>query len=188
MTDALYTADRIAAALARHTFAGALCVVDRCTALGNECDLLVVTRNLRAIDVEVKISRADLKAERSKSKWFEPPPYDWFARSRERPAPTPRDWPQNTWKHYYAVAAPIWRDDLLEHCKPKSGVVTVQLREDGSLHHINVKRRCTANRANVSMDHGTVVDIARLASLRMWNAYAELGRRSSMRTRVAESA
>lgn len=184
MADPLYTADRIAAVLARHTFAGALCVVDRCNALGNECDLLVVTRNLRAIDVEIKISRADLKAERSKSKWFEPPPFDWFARSRERPAPTPRDWPQNVWKHYYAVAAPVWRDELLEHCQPKSGVVTVQLRDDGSLHHIDVKRRCTANKADKPLDHGTVVDIARLASLRMWSAYEALGRRSSMRVRA----
>lgn len=168
--DPIYTADRICAVLARKTFAGALCVVDRCTRLGSECDLLVVTTNLRAIDVEVKISRADLKADRKKDKWFEFGP--WEAHSRGIPR-TPRDWPQNVWKHYYVIAAPIWRDDLLEHCQPKSGVVTVELHADGGLRHIDVKRRCMANRANTPLTPEVVVDIARLASLRMWDAYRE---------------
>lgn len=174
----VYTADRICAALARKTFSGALCVVDRCARLGSECDLLVVTTNLRAIDVEVKISRADLKAERKKDKWFEFGP--WEAQRRGIPR-TPREWPQNVWKHYFAIAAPIWRDELLEHCQPKSGVLTVQLRDDGSLHHITVRRRCTANKANLPLKPEVVVDIARLASLRMWNAYDALGQRGSMR-------
>lgn len=174
----VYTADRICAVLARKTFAGALCAVDRCSRLGSECDLLVVTTRLRAIDVEVKISRADLKAERKKDKWFEFGPWEARARGVER---TPRDWPRNVWKHYYAVAAPIWRDELLEHCQPKSGVITVELRQDGLLRHIDVKRRCTANRSDTPLKPEVVVDIARLASLRMWNAYDELGRRGAMR-------
>lgn len=178
MIDPVYTADRICAVLARRTFAGALCVVDRCTRLGSECDLLVVTTNLRAIDVEVKISRADLKADRKKDKWFDTQGWDLATRSWRK---TPRDWPQNVWKHYYVVAAPIWRDELLDHCQPKSGVITVELNPDGHLRHINVKRRCTANRADTPLKPEVVVDIARLASLRMWDAYRELGARSSMR-------
>lgn len=173
--DPVYTAERICAALARKTFRGALCVVDRCTRLGSECDLLVVTRNLRAVDVEVKISRADLRADRKKDKWFERRRWDASTRSMKEGAP--RDWPQNVWKHYFAVAAPIWHDDLLEHCPPKSGVVTVQLRPDGSLHHITVRRRCTANKANTPLTAEVVVDIARLASLRMWDAYRERDQR-----------
>lgn len=175
----MYTADRICAVLARKTFAGALCVVDRCSRLGSECDLLVVTTNLRAIDVEVKVSRADLKADRLKDKWFDFGRWDRATRSMSR---TPRDWPANVWKHYVVVAAPIWRDDLLEHCQPKSGVVTVKLNDDGTLRHIDVKRRCTANRANAPLKPEVVVDIARLASLRMWNAYDALGGRSACRS------
>lgn len=175
-----YTADRICAVLARKTFAGALCVVDRCSRLGSECDLLVVTTNLRAIDVEVKISRADLKADRLKDKWFDFG-RQWDAATRSW-LKTPRDWPANVWKHYYAIAAPIWRDDLLAHCQPKSGVLTVKLDPDGSLRGICVKRRCTANRASVPLKHEVVVDIARLASLRMWNAYDALGGRGAARS------
>lgn len=169
----VYTADRICAALARKTFAGALCVVDRCSRLGSECDLLVVTTNLRAIDVEVKISRADLKADRKKDKWFNFRGFGRMVDGLRVPPPEPLDWPKNVWKHYYAVAAPIWSDELLEHCQPKSGVVTVKLNADGSLHHVHVKRRCTTNRANTPLTPEVVVDIARLASLRMWNAYQE---------------
>lgn len=173
----VYTADRICAVLARNTFKGALCVIDRCTRLGSECDLLVVTTNLRAIDCEVKISRADLKADRKKDKWFDFPRGRWIDGRREQPPPVPRDWPRNVWKHYYAVAAPIWRDDLLEHCQPKSGVVTVELRPDGSLRHIDVKRRCVANRNDTPLKPDVIVDIARLASLRMWDAYREIDNR-----------
>lgn len=172
-SDPIYTAERICGVLARRTFAGALCVVDRCTRLGSECDLLVVTTNLRAIDVEVKISRADLKADRKKDKWFDFPGFGRMVNGEREPPPVPRDWPRNVWKHYYAISAPIWRDDLLEHCQPKSGVITVELNRDGALRHIDVKRRCRANRSDTPLKPEVVVDIARLASLRMWDAYRE---------------
>jgi hypothetical protein len=163
-----YTAETIGNALARDRFSAALCVLDRCLWPGSECDLLVLTKTLRVIDVEIKISRADLKADRAKNKWFDFP--EWGARAKGA-TKTEREWPRKVWKHYYAVAAPIWRDDLLEHCKPKSGVLVVHLRDNGRLHHITVKRRVTANRDYEPVSMNDVVDIARLASHRMWNAY-----------------
>lgn len=45
-------------------------LVDRCNWTGNECDVLAVTVDLRVIDVEIKISRADLKADAAKDKWW----------------------------------------------------------------------------------------------------------------------
>lgn len=61
----------IARALVRQTFNRKyLVVVPNCNWTGHECDLLVVTENLRIIDVEIKISRADLKADAKKEKWW----------------------------------------------------------------------------------------------------------------------
>lgn len=176
--DVVYTADRICAALARKTFAGALCVVDRCTRLRQRMRSPSRHHEPAGDRLEVKVSRADLKADRKKDKWFDFG--RWNAATRSWPK-TPRDWPENVWKHYYAIAAPIWRDDLLDHCQPKSGVVTVKLNPDGSLRGICVKRRCTANKVNTPLTPEVVVDIARLASLRMWDAYRELGRRGAAR-------
>ena len=174
----IYTAERIAAVLARRTFDGALCVVDRCTRLGAECDLLVVTRNLRAIDVEIKLSRADLKADRVKDKWYDYGERDRLTGSYRK---TTREWPRSVFKHYYVLPAPIWRVELLQHCMPKSGVIVVDFehvnarrfsaRRSGAL---IVKRRATPNRNCQPLKHETVVDIARLASLRMWDAYRDL--------------
>lgn len=175
-----YTAERIGAVLARRSFADALCVVDRCTKLGDECDLLVVTRKLRVIDVEIKISRADLKRDRHKDKWI--------GLGEERDPETgrrlefKREWPRNVWKHYYVLPAPIWRDDLFEQCQPKSGVVVIDFecvnagRSFNARRHgaLIVKRRATPNRANTPITQAVLVDIARLASLRMWDAYAKL--------------
>lgn len=180
----IYTASRIAAVLARRKFDGALCVVDECGELnGSRCDLLVVSRNLRAIDVEIKIDRADVRRDRKKDKWFS------VGRERDergRLIQTPREWPRNVWKHYYVVAAPIWSDDLLEHCQPRSGVVVIDLsgftpkafqaRWSGGL---TVKRRAQANPDNKPLDHDSVINIARLASVRMWDAYEELDRRTT---------
>lgn len=175
MADARYTAERIGAALARNTFKGALCVVDRCTKMGSECDLLVIDSSLRAVDVEIKISRADLKADRDKGKWFDfqrwdPATRDW--------AKTPREWPQNIWKHYYVVAAPIWCDELLEHCQPKSGVITITMRDKPGPYQLDyelhVRRRATPNRNCEPLKPDVIADVARLASLRMWDAYRDL--------------
>ena len=59
----------IARTLARQTFEKKnLVIVPNCNWTGNECDLLVVTPDLRIIDVEVKISRSDLKADTKKNK------------------------------------------------------------------------------------------------------------------------
>jgi hypothetical protein len=57
----------IARAIALQTLARKCVVlVDNCNWTGHECDVLGVTTDLRIIDVEVKISRADLKADAKK--------------------------------------------------------------------------------------------------------------------------
>lgn len=90
----------IASALACQVFERKhLVLVPNCSWPGSECDLLVVTCDLRIIDVEVKISRSDLKADAAKDKWFHG--WDWRidgpwyggADNRQR---RPREWPRQT--------------------------------------------------------------------------------------------
>jgi hypothetical protein len=174
----VYSEATIAAALARGMFADALCVVDGCGWPEYECDLLVVNQRLRVIDVEIKISRADLRADRKKGKWFTYRTWregDSDGNPRERRMP--RDWPKRVWKHYYAVAAPIWKAELLEHCGQMSGVLLVDLAARGPTKYdrgVDVIRRATPNRKDIPISAGDAIAIARLASLRMWDAYDEL--------------
>jgi hypothetical protein len=177
MKTSVYNETSIAHALARTLFKSDLVVVDNCMWPGAECDLLVVTKNLRVIDVEVKISRADLKADRDKAKWFTTLGTWRTGYTKER-----RAWPRKVWKHYYAMPAELYTPALLELCNPASGVITVQAKfERGEdlaksprwwLH--DVVRRAKPCRDNEPLSASDAVDIARLASLRMWDAYAEL--------------
>jgi hypothetical protein len=166
------TADDIAGCLARNTFKDALVAVDRCTHTGDEADLLVVTRHgCRFIDVEVKISRADLKADRRKDKWFDFP-MQWRG---ERPDPVPREWPRSIWKHYYAMPAGLWRPDLVEFCGTSSGVLLVTpSRRSPRWWSVTCVRRAKPSRTARSASPAECIDIARLASLRMWDAYSQL--------------
>lgn len=161
---------RIARALARQTFESRhLVLVPNCNWPGNETDLLVVTCDLRIIDVEVKISRADLKADAKKDKWF----HSWDYRlDGERRA---REWPSRCWKHYYCLPREIWEDALLAALpSPRSGVLL--MHEHGGKLAITCRRRATPNRDAKKISAEDAVDIARLASLRMWDAYDSIDR------------
>lgn len=163
---------KIGRVLARSTFDGHLCVLPNCTWTGHEIDMLVVSRCLRIIDVEIKISRADLKADKHKSKWWHQPGGIWSAGKYERPAPVPKAYPPRTWKHYYAMPAAIWRDDLLEHVQPVSGVLLLDVAQnEHDVPHVRCIKRATPDRSAYVLTAGDVVQIARLASLRMWDAY-----------------
>lgn len=166
----------IARELAVSMFAKRLVVVDNCNWTGHECDLLCVTTDMRIVDVEIKISRADLKADAKKDKWWDHLDYYW---QQERPAPVARAHPPKVWKHYYALPAEIWSDSMFGFLpSPASGVVVLDERKDGSVSH-RVLRRATPNRDASKITPAQAIDIARLANLRMWDAYRSL--------RVAES-
>jgi hypothetical protein len=157
----------MSAALARNTFERDLAVVNNCMHTGDEIDLLVVdVHTLKLIDVEVKISRADLKADAAKDRWHR---QEW----RGPQVTLPRDWPQRVWKHYYAVAADVWKPELLQFCRPKSGVLVVTAT--GSLPtkwNVQCVRRSTPNRDALAIGMPELAQITRLATLRMWDAYA----------------
>ena len=63
----IWSEEKIATTLARQIFQRkCLVVVPNCSWTGDECDLLAVTKDLRVIDVEVKISRSDYRADAKK--------------------------------------------------------------------------------------------------------------------------
>ncbi|MCG2586516.1 hypothetical protein [Massilia sp. TS11] len=171
----------IAGAIARQTFKSRyLMAVPNCIWTGHECDLLVVTDDLRLIDVEVKISRADLKADAKKTKWWETYFFDpSIGRHTRRDPPLPRSHPPKVWKHYYAMPKEIWSKDL-ESClpSPTSGVILLDRdsypRPPGASMNVGVARRATPNRDAQPITAQAAVDIARLASLRMWDALKAL--------------
>ncbi|WP_026384689.1 hypothetical protein [Achromobacter xylosoxidans] len=194
----------IARALARQTFNRKyLVVVPNCNWTGHECDLLAVTENLRIIDVEIKISRADLKADAKKEKWWrrerigswptltemrysawENDLVLYSKRKSARYKSTPKDWPSKVWKHYYALPKEIWHPDLLAALpSTQSGVLLLDRegypRPVGADMRVECIRRATPNRDAAPISPAAAVDIARLASLRMWDAYERLEQREA---------
>jgi hypothetical protein len=169
----------IARAIAHQTFKRRyLMAVPNCNWTGHECDLLVVTDNLRIIDVEVKISRADLKADAKKEKWWRRA-YNWPftyepCRMHGPPAPDmPLLHPVKVWKHYYAMPMEIWKDELLEALpSTASGVLLLNRDEHGV--YVHPKRHAKPNRDAEPISAAAAVDIARLASLRMWESFQQL--------------
>jgi len=163
-----------------------LVLVDNCNWTGHECDVLGVTTDLRIIDVEVKISRSDLKADAKKDKWWDRRGWGHYERvdgvRKHGPAPaTARLYPPKVWKHYYAMPAEIWKPDLLE-CLPSvtSGVLLFREQRNSSTPlAMTVERRAVANRDATRLRAEHVVDIARLANLRMWEAYAQMEAREA---------
>lgn len=154
-------------------------MVPNCGWTGYECDVLAVTTDLRVIDIEIKISRADLKVDAKKDKWwhhstgghYEADPIGgkrWVWDPRQ-----PRDWPPKVWKHYYCLPRDLW-DDALFDCLPseRSGVLLLEQRPSSSLPVlVKCARRASPNRDASRLTPAQAIDVARLANLRMWDAY-----------------
>lgn len=148
-----------------------LIVVPNCNWPGNETDLLVITENMRIIDIEIKISRSDLKADGKKDKWFHH--WDWKIDGPRRHDSDrrSREWPMHAWKHYYCLPTNIWDRSLLNSLpSAKSGVLLI----NDSSPMISVERKATANKDAKKISPEDAVDIARLASLRMWRALEQV--------------
>lgn len=183
-----WTEGVIARAIALQTLARKCVVlVDRCNWTGHECDVLGVTTDLRIIDVEVKISRSDLKADAKKEKWWHRTFMGYGERKEihneagrlirvERPRlydNKPMEHPRKVWKHYYALPKEIWKPELLD-CLPSQSSGVILMREQrNSITPVvaEVVRRATPDKNAARLTPAQVMDIARLANLRMWEAY-----------------
>lgn len=166
----------IARAISLQTLARKCVVlVDNCNWTGHECDVLGVTTDLRIIDVEVKISRSDLKADAKKDKWWKR--LTW-AEAKERGVSMydrvdPLDHPCKVWKHYYAMPKEIWKPELLD-CLPSKASGVLLLSERNGLIEVCCARRATPNKDAYRLKPEQVMNIARLANLRMWESYYRL--------------
>ncbi|EED68356.1 hypothetical protein SR914_25425 [Comamonas testosteroni] len=164
---------KIARAISLQTLARKCVVlVDNCSWTGHECDVLGVTTDLRIIDVEVKISRSDLKADAKKDKWWTRLTYG-ECQARGLPIFSRGDavtHPRKVWKHYYALPREIWKPELLT-CLPSKASGVLLLWEAGGQLQVSCERRATPNRDAERLKPEQVMDVARLANLRMWDAY-----------------
>jgi hypothetical protein len=167
-----------------------LVVVPNCNWTGYECDLLAVTTDLRIIDVEVKISRADFKADAKKDKWWHRE-FKGFGPVEERLndkgqvmwrnqqslyEETPLPWPRKVWKHYYALPADIWREEMLEHMGSINSGILLLKPSDRIKSEILISciKPAKPNREAAKITAEQAVDIARLSSLRMWESVVEI--------------
>ena len=143
-------------------------VIPNCYWAGHEADLLAFTTRGLVIDVEVKLTRADFKADAKKDKWW----HTWYRAAPEQRRP--REWPPRVWRHYFVMPAEIW-DPKLEACaaSPASGIVTIALAPSG-IPKYRVERRCRPNPQARPVDTRDWLELARLANLRMWDALAAL--------------
>ncbi len=169
----------IARALAMDTFQRRHLVVTPNTSwTGEECDLLVVTKDLRIIDIEIKISRADLKADAAKDKWY----MRWDGRvdgfdDEGNKVRRVRPWPAKVWKHYYAIPEEIWADELAESLpSPASGVILLRRSDSGEPVIARIVRPAKPCRKAKQITAENALDIARLASIRMWQALHDVHR------------
>lgn len=158
--------------------------VPNCSWPGSECDMLIVTENLRIIDMEIKISRADLRADAKKIKWVDrlgapTNGMPWQGQSFD----VPRIHPKNVWKHYYCMPQEIWTDELFDALpSPASGVLLIRERE--GVFRINCLRAAKPNRKAEAIPAADAIDIARLASLRMWDALSRSEQVEEINTRL----
>jgi hypothetical protein len=144
-----------------------LLLVDNCNWTGHECDLLAIRTDLRIIDIEIKISRADFRNDKKKSKW-------WHSKGwGKNRVITHRDWPPKVWKHYFAIPAEIWSDELIEDLpSEKCGIILLHESRWGTTARIH--KRAVPSRSAEQISATDAIEIARLANLRMWNAYHKL--------------
>jgi len=148
-----------------------LVLVDNCNWTGHECDVLGLSMDLRIIDVEVKISRADLKADAKKDKWW-----NRVVGYGAYGPPHRVEHPRKVWKHYYALPRSIWKPELMDFLpSPASGVLLLSEQSGGGAAiAVHVERRATPAKDAYRLQPAEVMDLARLANLRMWESYKKL--------------
>lgn len=175
-----WTERNITHALAQNFFGNQnIVLVPNCGFTGHECDLLVVTQDLRIIDVEVKISKEDFKADAKKEKWWASTVLneDTGRYQRVHP-PIKRTHPIKIWKHYYAMPKEIWKSEMVEFL-PSENCGLILLSEKGSRIIPNLERRAIPDRKADKISAHDAINIARLANIRMWNAFQQLNEQQS---------
>lgn len=176
-----WSEEKIAAILARWFLKYRDVVIPNTYFTGYECDLLTVTSHGKIIDFEIKISRADFKADAKKSKWW-----------KDREAGFKREHPPMVWKHYFVMPEEIWKPELIEFLpSQKSGIILIPEDPDWIEPVYKVKKRATPDRSAKKIPPEAMLKIARLANIRMWEAIhsrnASVNEASDLRTQLKEA-
>jgi hypothetical protein len=175
--DRAWSANYITALIGRQFFrSSSAIIVPTCNFTGYECDVLVVDKSLRIVDVEIKISRADFRADAKKEKWWHRMASHYCPETKRMiPQPSaPRQWPPGVWKHYFVMPASIWTDDLVNDLpSPNCGVVLVGENARG-VPMAHCVRRARPDRTAKKIEVAAAVKLARLASLRMLDAFQQV--------------
>lgn len=169
-----WTAAAIARTILLQQFARKMLVlVPNCNWTGHECDMLCVTKDLRIVDVEIKISRADLLRESIKEKWYDK--WDWRkdVPAGANPLGSPRKWPPKVWKHYLAMPWEVYDTGVLDKVPECSGILVLDTTR-GGVRRVTEMRKAVPCRTAEKIDAADAIDIARLAGLRMWDALMKL--------------
>lgn len=162
---------------------------------GYESDILLVRNDLRLVDIEIKVSRADFKADQHKDKWWKYGPYvdrtdgskDCYGRPRQESTRTRREWLIRVWKHYYALPRDIWKDGLEAEISPKSGILLFSVANgdyDEGRVHMTVHRQARPRKDAKPIDATEATEVARLCNFRMWDAYESVERISRENDRL----
>ena len=123
----------------------------------HECDLLVVRKSGHAIEVEIKVSKADLKKDAAKRHGH----VDRQNRIKEL---------------YFAVPKKLY-DAALEFAPERAGIITIEPYTfySGQTKLVGkVRRKPTINRAARPLTENEMLTVARLGSMRIWGLKAKL--------------
>ncbi len=115
----------------------------------HECDLLVITRAGYAWEIEIKVTKADLKKDAQK----------WHGHRDPRI------------RHLY-FAVPDYLQDCIEYVPERAGIITVSRRpadvQWGSLWRCDTTRKPATNKAARPFSDAERYKVARLGALRIW--------------------
>lgn len=111
----------------------------------HECDLLVCTKAGYLWEVEIKVSKADLKKDAEK-------------RHEHR---------HHNIKHLY-FAIPTYLVDCIEHIPARAGIITVAPAGEKQWGRVKQLRAPETNRAATPIDHNARYTLARLGAMRIW--------------------
>ena len=126
---------------------------------GHESDMLVITRDMKAIEIEIKISKQDFKADRLKKKWSG---FTVHKHSKSKVK-------NKIWKHYFCMPSHLYSKDILEFLpNPNCGVILLKMHKCGTITHHFVKNAKAFKNCSL-LSKRDVYNVARLVNLRYWN-------------------
>jgi hypothetical protein len=128
--------------------------------LGYEADLICVNPGGHAVEVEIKVSRSDLRADAKKNKWAA-----WRPGNTEGAVFRRGTLDHRIWKFYYAVPQQLVADCLaLEGGWPGAGILAV-----AADHTVTMVRRPMPITATRLVTPDELVKLGHLAAMRYWD-------------------